>query len=95
MVRIVDGDTLVVLDGGEQQHKVRLAGIDCPERKQPWGQRAKQALSGYVFDRDVAVDWGKRDRYGRIVGKVLNGERRREPRPGQGRDVLVVPQVRG
>ena len=73
VVRIVD--TLVVLDGGEQQHKVRLAGIDCPERKQPWGQRAKQALSGYVFDRDVTVDWGKRDRYGLIVGKVLDGER--------------------
>ena len=75
VVVVVDGDTLVVLDSSNTQHKIRLAGIDCPERKQPWGQRARQALSGYVFDRAVAVDWGKRDRYGRIVGKVLDGER--------------------
>jgi micrococcal nuclease len=75
VVRVIDGNTLVVLDPSNTQHKIGLAGIDCPERKQPWGQRAKQSSSGYVFDRDVAMDWGKRDRYGRIVGKVLDGER--------------------
>ncbi len=57
-----------------KENKIRLAGIDCPERKQPWGQRAKQALSGYVFD-DVTVEWSKLDRYKRIVGKILDGER--------------------
>ena len=39
------------------------------------GQRAKQALSGYVFDRHVTVEWDKRDRYGRTIGKILDGER--------------------
>jgi endonuclease YncB( thermonuclease family) len=78
VVRIVD-DTLVLLvegaDGQRAQEKVRLAGIDCPEHKQAWGQRAKQALSGYVFSREVTVDWTKRDRYKRIVGKILDRER--------------------
>lgn len=75
VVRIIDGDTLVLLDANNTQHKVRLAGIDCPERKQAWSTKAKQALSDYVFDRQVTVDWDKRDRYQRIVGKVLDGQR--------------------
>lgn len=74
VVRIVDGDTLVVLDATNTQTKIRLAGIDCPEREQPWGQRAKQALSGYVFDQQVTVEWDKLDRYKRVVGKILDGE---------------------
>jgi hypothetical protein len=43
VVRVSDGDTLVLLDASNTQHKIRLAGIDCAERKQPFGQRAKQA----------------------------------------------------
>ena len=70
----MDGDTLVVLDATKTQHKIRLAGIDCPEHGQPWGTRAKQALSDYVFDRQVTVEWSKLDRYSRIVGKVLDGQ---------------------
>jgi len=79
VVGIVDGDTLKLLvdsdDGPPSEERIRLAGIDCPERGQPWGQKAKQALSGYVFDREVQVEWEKRDRYKRVVGKVLDGER--------------------
>jgi endonuclease YncB( thermonuclease family) len=73
VVRVIDGDTLVLLDASDTQHKIQLAGIDCPERKQPWSVRAKQALSEYVFDRQVTVEWDKRDRYKRIVGKILHG----------------------
>jgi hypothetical protein len=75
VVVVVDGDTLVVLDSSNTQHKIRLAGIDCPERKQPWGQRAKQALSDHVFDNQVTVEWDKVDRYGRTVGKILTDDR--------------------
>jgi endonuclease YncB( thermonuclease family) len=75
VVRIVDGDTLVLLDANNTQTKIRLAGIDCPERKQPWGQRAKQALSNYVFNHQVMVEWDKLDPYGRTVGKILVGQR--------------------
>ena len=41
-VGVTDGDTLTVLDEGNQQHTIRLAEIDAPERGQPWGTRAKQ-----------------------------------------------------
>ena len=75
MVVVVDGHTLAVLDSSNTQHKIRLAGIDCPERKQPWGQRAKQALSDYVFNNQVTVEWDKVDRYGRTVGKILTDDR--------------------
>ena len=71
----IDGDTLVVLDATNTQHKIRLAPIACPERKQPWSARAKQVLSDYAFSRQVRIEWDKRDRYGRTVGKVLNGGR--------------------
>ena len=77
VVRIIDGDTLVVLvqDGeGMREEKIRAAGIDCPERKQPWGNRAKQGLSDLAFGKEVEVEWKKRDRYKRIVGKVIAGD---------------------
>jgi len=71
VVRVVDGDTLVVLSAGDAQHKVRLAGIDAPERAQPYGHKSTEHLAGLVAGRFVVVDWEKWDRYGRIVGKVL------------------------
>lgn len=71
VVGITDGDTITILDAGNQQHKVRLAGIDAPEKNQPHGQAAKQSLSDQVYDRQVIVESEKRDRYGRTVGKVL------------------------
>lgn len=71
VVSIADGDTITVLDAANQQHKIRLAGIDAPEKKQPYGERSKQHLASLVFNRQVSVDWDKADRYRRIVGKVL------------------------
>jgi endonuclease YncB( thermonuclease family) len=71
VVAIQDGDTLTLLDEGNTQHRVRLAGIDAPEKGQPFGQRSKEELSSLVYRREVTVEWHKRDRYGRVVGKVL------------------------
>lgn len=71
VVGVTDGDTITVLDAANNQHKIRLSGIDCPEKNQPYGQAAKQSLSDQVFDRQVSVESDKRDRYGRVVGKVL------------------------
>ncbi len=70
VVGVADGDTITVLDANRAQHKIRLGGIDAPEKAQPFGQRSKENLSRLVFDRDVRVEWEKRDKYKRIVGTV-------------------------
>ena len=69
VVRIVDGDTLVLLVD-QQQLKIRLADIDTPERKQPFGTKAKQALSDLAFGKQARVVEVTVDRYGRMVGRV-------------------------
>jgi len=75
VVGVADGDTITVLDGQQTQHKIRLMGIDAPEKAQPFGQNSKQSLSDLVFDRSVSVEWKKLDRFQRIVGKVqINGQ---------------------
>ena len=74
VVGVSDGDTNTVLDANHQQHKIRLSGIDAPEKAQPFGQRSKENLSRLVFGRDVTVEWRKKDRYGRTVGKVMVAE---------------------
>ena len=65
--RIVNG---AALDASHRQWKIRLAGIDAPEKSQPLGQQSKQALSDRVHGRQVVIDAGKTDRYGRTIGKV-------------------------
>ncbi len=71
VVKITDGDTLYVLDVNHQQHKIRLAGIDAPERRQAYGLASRKHLASIVAGKQVTVEYQKRDRYGRIVGKVL------------------------
>jgi endonuclease YncB( thermonuclease family) len=71
VVGIADGDTITVLDNTNTQYKIRLSGIDAPEKKQDFGNASKKTLSELVFNKQVTVDWTKEDRYGRIVGKVL------------------------
>ncbi len=75
VIAVADGDTVTVLDASRQQHRIRLVGIDAPERGQAFGNRARQHLADRVFQREVQVEYDKRDRYGRILGKiVLDGE---------------------
>jgi len=71
VVSIADGDTLTVLDAQNQQHRIRLAGIDAPEKSQAFGQKSKASLSMMAFNRDVEVIGNKLDRYGRVIGKVM------------------------
>jgi endonuclease YncB( thermonuclease family) len=71
VVRVTDGDTIVVLDTNNAQHKIRLQGIDAPERKQAYGTKSKEHLSDSVAGKFVVVEYEKRDRYERILGKVL------------------------
>lgn len=75
VVGITDGDTLTLLTPEKKQVKVRLAEIDTPESKQPYGTRSKQALSDLAFNQQARVDVQTTDRYGRSVGRVYVGER--------------------
>lgn len=70
VVGVSDGDTVTVLAAGNIQYKIRLMGIDAPEKSQAFGARAKEALSGLVFGQWVMVQGDKLDRYGRTVGRL-------------------------
>lgn len=67
---VADGDTVTLVDGEQIRHKIRLAGIDAPEARQPYGQLARRSLSEMVEGRWVQVYYDKSDRYGRLVGKI-------------------------
>jgi len=69
VVGVMDGDTITVHVGLEQR-RVRLAGVDAPEKGQAFGQRSKQALSQMIFGREVTVVSTGRDRYERTLGIV-------------------------
>src|ERR1043166_75536 len=71
VVKIADGDTITILDGQNVQHKIRLQGIDAPERRQDFGQVSRENLANLVFGKYVKVDYQKVDKYGRLVGKVF------------------------
>ena len=70
VVAVTDGDTIKVLDANEVQHKVRLTGIDAPERGQPFGTVSRDHLASMVAGKDVRVESTKNDRYGRLLGKA-------------------------
>jgi endonuclease YncB( thermonuclease family) len=71
VVRIADGDTVTVLDSSKIQWKIRLMGIDAPEKKQAFGNKSKQHLSDLVYNKHVTVEYSKQDQYGRTVGKIV------------------------
>ena len=71
VVAISDGDTITVMDVHKRQRKVRIAGIEAPEKTQPYGDRSTRHLSDLVYDKSVDVEWRKYDAYGRIFGKVM------------------------
>lgn len=71
--RAIDGDTIEILYDN-QSLRVRLQGIDAPERQQDFGKRAKQTLAICLTHGDVRVHYQKTDRYGRAVGTVFSGD---------------------
>ena len=70
VVRVADGDTITILTNDKEQVKIRFAGIDCPERAQPWGRNATEALKAVLTGEPVTVGIMDVDRYGRTVGRV-------------------------
>ena len=69
VIKISDGDTITVLSGKEQT-KVRLYGIDAPEKKQDYGQRSKQFLASLIAGQVVEVEPKGKDRYKRTLGTI-------------------------
>lgn len=74
VIKVADGDTITVLHGDNTQEKIRLYGIDCPEKSQPFGARARQYTSSLVFGKQVTMRTINRDRYGRSVAWVYIGK---------------------
>ena len=70
VVAVTDGDTIKILDNNNVQHKIRLTGIDAPEKAQPFGNASRKHLAFLVAGKDVRIETSKRDRYGRVLGKV-------------------------
>lgn len=70
VIKISDGDTVTILLKGNQQKKLRLAEVDCPESGQPFGKNAKQFTSDKVFGKTVSFVETSTDRYGRSIAKV-------------------------
>lgn len=75
VISVADGDTVTVLDQSQQKIKIRLAGIDTPEKKQACGLQAQQTLSEKVFHQLVDVRPQTKDRYGRTVADLYLGSR--------------------
>ncbi len=71
VIKVSDGDTITVLDSNNQKHKIRLKGIDAPESQQAFGDISTQSLSELVYDKEVVVNWDKKDKHYRILGKVI------------------------
>jgi len=69
VVKISDGDTITVLSGKEQT-KVRLYGIDAPEKKQDYGQKSRQFLASLIAGQIVEVEPKGKDRYKRTLGII-------------------------
>jgi endonuclease YncB( thermonuclease family) len=74
VVGVADGDTITVLDQQKNTYKIRLQGIDAPEKKQAFGEKSKQSLHDLVHGKQVHIEYDKEDKYGRTVGKVTLGD---------------------
>lgn len=71
---ITDGDTFTILDSTKNQIKIRLHGIDCPERNQPYSNTSKKYLSELIYLKEVSILTSGTDRYGRIIGITMLGK---------------------
>ncbi|WP_280323910.1 thermonuclease family protein [Pseudomonas sp. BN102] len=71
VVAISDGDTFICLDASRSQIKVRMANIDTPKSKQPYGQKAKQELSELLFGKDIPLEAEAKTGTGALSGMPM------------------------
>jgi len=70
VIRIIDGDSIVILTNDNLQIKVRLEGIDCPEKSQDFGEKARQYTAALCFNKNVRIEKKGQDRYGRTLAYI-------------------------
>jgi len=71
VLHIADGDTITVLNAANEQVKIRLNGIDCPEKAQAYGDKAKDFTRNLVIGEFVTIQAYGQDKYGRTIGDVI------------------------
>jgi endonuclease YncB( thermonuclease family) len=71
VIKVADGDTVTIIGDNGKKYRIRLGGIDAPEKDQPYGGVSTQGLVNLVSGKTVTIEYENRDRYKRIVGKVL------------------------
>ena len=69
-IKVADGDSITLLDADKMQHRIRIDGIDAPEKSQPFGDRSRQNMVRMVAGKEVTAECHKTDRYGRQICKV-------------------------
>lgn len=75
VVKIADGDTITVLNSNNEQVKIRLYGVDAPEKKQEFGTKSKDFTADFCFGKEVEVQAVDTDRYGRTVGRIYHNNK--------------------
>ncbi len=71
VVDVASGDSITIVDTSGVEYKVRLSGIDAPEKQQPFGAESRKSLADLVYGKEVTIHWIKRDYHKRVVGKVM------------------------
>lgn len=74
VIQVCDGDTVWIKDTSGKEIKIRMFGIDAPEKKQTYGPEAKTALSNYILNKNVVVKVNTIDMYGRSVSTIYVNE---------------------
>lgn len=74
IVAVIDGDSLTIVDRDKKRHRLRLAGIDAPELKQPFGAASRKSLAEICLKKPAAIDVVETDAYKRAIGKLKCAE---------------------
>ena len=74
VVSISDGDTFTAINKDNLQLKIRVFGIDAPEKKQAYGSKSKEFLSSLIFGKNISIDVQSKDGYGRYLAYVYSPE---------------------
>ena len=72
VIGVVDGDTIDVLTDDKETIRIRLNGIDTPERGQPFGSNAKRFVSDAIAGKMVRIETHGGDKYGRTIGDIFH-----------------------